>query len=119
MTEAQWDAVVHIVTARAPDLGPLLRGEPVAVLPAELALGLAQVEALGRELESANDEIRGLRERILELWAERRLPLSEADKRLVGLYRSTVVEYSDLIGRTVAAVRSAVAQIEPWAGVRH
>ena len=33
LTAEQWDAIVYIVSSRGPDLGPLLRGEPVALLP--------------------------------------------------------------------------------------
>lgn len=115
-TEEQWAAVVHIVSARGPDLSSLLRGEPVALLPHGLALELSTVESLGRSLETATDAVRAMRERILPLWADREVPLGEADRRLVGLYRSTVAEYRELIEQAVAAVRSATVQINAWAG---
>jgi hypothetical protein len=117
VTEAQWEAVMHIVSARGPDMSSLLRGEPVALLPPELALALSRVEGIGRELEAANDGISSMRERVMPLWAERRAPLDEAGGRIVAFHRSTVVEYRELIERTVQAVRSAVVQIDAWAGV--
>lgn len=117
VAEAQWEAIVNVVSARGPDLSSLLRGEPVALLPPDLALALATVEGVGRELEMAYETIRAMRERILPLWAERKTPLDDADRRLVSLHRSAVVDYSELIERTVKAVRSAVVQIDAWAGV--
>jgi hypothetical protein len=107
-----------VVTARAPDLSALLRGEPVALLPVDLALSLAGIEALGHNLESATADVRAMRERILPLWAARKAPLSEAERRMVGLYRENVMEFSDVTARTVATVRAVVTQIEPWVGVR-
>lgn len=116
LDETQWEAIVNVVSARGPDLGSLLRGEPVALLPAELALALSSVEVAGRELESTYEGVRALRERILGLWAERKVPLDEADRRIVALYRSAVVEYQELIVRAVQSVRSAVEHIDGWAG---
>ena len=116
MTPEHWAAIVHIVTSRAPELGQLLRGEPIALLPPDLALGLSTVEGLGRGLESVGGEIRALRERILAPWASQVVPLGEADRRIVGFYRSTIIEYAHQIERTVEAVRSVVVQIDSWAG---
>lgn len=116
VTEAQWEAVLDIVGSRGPDMGPLLRSEPVALLPPELALALSTVEQLGRELEAATAVVQSSRERILPLWAERRAPLGQADQRFVALHRSALVEYYGLIERTVQAVRSTVVRIDAWAG---
>jgi hypothetical protein len=115
LTAEQWDAIVYIVSSRDPDLGALLRGEPVALLPSDLAIGLAAVEGLGRELEAASGDIRAIRERVLPLWAQRKAPLDPAERRIVEFYRTTAVQYAELIERTVEAVRSVVVQIDAWA----
>jgi hypothetical protein len=116
VSETQWQAIVNVVSARGPDLSSLLRGEPVALLPADLALALSTVEGAGRALETQYESIRAMRERIIVPWAERSVPLSEADRRIVALYRSAVVDYRTLIEQAVAAVRSAVEHIDSWAG---
>lgn len=116
MTETQWQAVMNTVSGRGPDLGSLLRGEPVALLPPNLALALAAVESAGRELELAFGSVSSTRERVIPLWAVRRIPLEEADLRLVMLYRTAVIEHTGLIEQAVTAVQAAVTQIDAWAG---
>lgn len=116
LTGPQWDAAVNTVSARGPDLGSLLRGEPVALLPPDLALALAAVEGAGRELEMAFGSVSALRDRVISLWAERRVPLDDADRRIVVLYRSAVVDYAALINQAVSAVNTAMIQMDAWAG---
>lgn len=106
----QWELIGTVINARGPDFGAILRSEAISVLPADLALALAQTEYGASVLEHVLRSAQRAQDDLLPLVYDRTVPLSAADRRRVERFRealSAVAAQAHEVRMPLAAVVSA------------
>jgi hypothetical protein len=116
LDEETWELLGYTALSSPVDFAHLLRSEAVAVLPKGLAHAIADVEywsgMLGMSSRSVNDIF--VRD-VLPLWFERKVPLSDADRRRLRWYQEELRRVIDVEVAAVEAVDRMIAEYREFA----
>ncbi|GAB3420928.1 hypothetical protein [Flindersiella endophytica] len=112
LDEGTWELLNYTVTANPIDFTHLLRSEAVAVLPRSLSNAIADVEYWSGMLGMTSSRLREAFDAyVLPLWFERRVPLTEADRRRLRFYQE---ELRDLLEKEMHATEAIDRMVEEY-----
>lgn len=114
MAEADWERLAESFSTTPPDFGPMLRSEAVTVLPQDLALALAKLEAASRLFAVLTGNFQLASQEVLPAWHERRVPLSDPDASRVRRLRRVMRDMQDAEQRYSPLVGEIVAALDNW-----
>ncbi|MGH3679916.1 MAG: hypothetical protein ACRDT2_06630 [Natronosporangium sp.] len=114
MTASDWEQLAETFSTVVPDFGPVLRSEAVTVLPQELALALARVEAGSRQFAVLTGNLQLANQDVLAAWHERRVPLSDPDASRVRRLRQIMREMQDAERRFSPQLGKVVTALDNW-----
>jgi hypothetical protein len=114
LSDEEWDRIGESIRTEWPDLGSLLRGEALVVVPHELALALVRVEQEGRMFSYLVDSFREAHRDVLPAWHDRQVPLAAGDASRVRRLRSTLDQVNAAVPRLADAVDEVLAALDRW-----
>lgn len=114
MTESDWERLSETFSTIVPDFGSVLRSEAVTVLPQELALALARLEAGSRQFAVLTSNLQLANQDALAAWHERRVPLSDPDASRVRRLRQIMREMQDAEQRFSPLLGEVVTALDIW-----
>lgn len=114
MADSDWERLTDTFSTIVPDFGPVLRSEAVTVLPQDLALALARLEAAARQFAILTSNFQLANQDVLAAWHERRVPLSDPDASRVRRLHQVMCEIRDAEQRFSPLVNEVVAALDNW-----
>lgn len=119
LDEETWELLNSTVTATPIDFAHLLRSEAVTVLPRPLSNAIADVEYWSGMLGLTSGRLREVYDsQVLPLLLERRVPLTEVDRRRLRLYQEGLHDLLEKEVRATEAIDRMVEEYRAFAGGR-
>lgn len=116
LDEETWELLGYTASANAIDFSHLLRSEAVAVIPRGLSNAIADVEYWSGRLGASSNSVKDVFTReVLPIWIERRVPLTDVDRRRLRLYQEELRDMLELEVIAVEAIDRMAAEYQAFA----